>query len=146
MNVKAVTIDNPAVPPVPVAMTSKLGQAVQEQIAKAVVKVAAEPSTPVTVSESGRIATEVLGQLAKDPAFVNATNSEAWYQSGVAMGLNGVTAGALAIVAPMLFVHGFHFDQWDWAVAGPALFILASAAFGYARRFIPGLKPLFSGK
>ena len=124
-----------------------LGNTVKTAVKEAVANVAADPSVPgVTPAEATKTATAVLTELAQDPKFVNATNSERWYQSGVAMGLNGVTAGALALLAPIVFTKGFDFAQWDWGIAGPAIFVLASAAYGYVRRFVPGLPPLFSGK
>jgi hypothetical protein len=125
----------------------KLGKTVKTAVAEAVAAVAANPMVPgITPAEATKTATAVLTELAQDPKFINATNSERWYQSGVAMGLNGVSAGALAIVLPMLIAHGLKFAEWDWAIAGPAIFIIASAAYGYVRRFVPGLPPLFSGK
>lgn len=135
--------------PVIIAGAAKvaLGNGVKSAIVSAVQSVAKDKAVPeITPKDAPPVAGAILAELAQNPAFINATNSERWYQSGVAWGLNGVTAGAFALVMPQVFQHGYHLDRWDWPVAGPSVFILLSAAFGYIRRFVPGLKPLFSRK
>lgn len=137
--------------PIPVILAGAakvaLGNGVKNAIVSAVQSVAKDKAVPeITPKDAPPVAGAILNELAQNPAFINATNSERWYQSGVAWSLNGVTAGALALVMPQVIQHGYHLDRWDWDTAGPSVLVLASAGFGYIRRFVPGLKPLFSRK
>lgn len=122
-----------------------LGGAIKNSIANAVEKVAKDKKTPeVKAADAAPVAEAVIDALGKDKVFVNATNSEMWWQSGVALGLSGTQIGALAIVAPQIIEHTYHLGQYDMAAFLPAMLIVVSGVFGLIRRFVPGFKPLFS--
>lgn len=122
-----------------------LGNIIKQGVAKAVSKVAADKKIPqVKVGDAGPVAVAVISELAKDKVFVNATNSESWYQSGIAWGASTAIAGSLAVVAPAMLAHGVHLAEYDFNTFLPAVVTLAGAVFAMIRRFVPGMKPLFT--
>ena len=122
-----------------------LGNVIKQGVAKAVAKVADRKDVPeVKKTEALPITEAVIDELAKDKQFINATNSEPWYQSGVAWGAGTGVAGSLAVVMPALFANGFDIAAYDMATFLPAFITLLGALFTLVRRFVPGWKPMFS--
>lgn len=122
-----------------------LGQVVKQSIEKAVEKVSDNPKIDgINHANEDKVAGAVIQALEKDTTFINATNSEPWYQSGVAWG-SGLAA--LSVLIPIVagwFGVGVTAEQVT--EVGGSIGTLAGILFILYRRFMPGLKPLFSGK
>jgi len=121
-----------------------LGTAVRGAIARAVQEVASDKNVPEMARTAARpVATAVIDALAQDKAFVNATNSEGPLQSRVAWG--AVIAALGVVVPPVAKLIGLDVDGAYIVELGGALVTLGGAGFALYGRFMPGLRPLFSG-
>lgn len=124
---------------------SALGATVQESVVKAGWEVAADTGVPgLTTADAGEVTGAILDVLASDAKFVNATSSEAWWQSGVQYGGSAATLASLFIVGAAVRAHGFDLGAYDQVTFIPAVIALAGGVFTLIRRFVPGLRPLFT--
>ena len=134
--------------PIPIVLAGVgkriLGTAVRGAIARAVQEVASDKNVPEMARTAARpVATAVIEALAQDQQFVNASNSEPLYQSGIAWGA-GITA--LGVLVPMVAnLFGVHIAAERVVEIGGSIVTIAGIAFTLYRRFMPGLRPLFSG-
>jgi len=136
--------------PIPVILAGAvakvaLGPVVKAAVAKAVTKVADSPYIPeVNKADAAPVASAVIEALGQDPQFVNASNSEPFYQSGIAWGA-GVTA--LGVLVPMVAgLFGFDVSTERVVEVGGSIVTIVGILYTLYRRFTPGLKPLFSRK
>jgi len=138
--------DHPVGPPQFVGMANViLGNVIKDGVATAIGKVANNKNVPgLAPAASGAVAGAVIDSLSRDKVFVNATNSEAWYQSGIMWGASTSLAGSIAVALPAILTNGYHIAQYDLNTFLPAFITLAGAVFTLIRRFVPGFKPLFS--
>jgi hypothetical protein len=95
-------------------------------------------------AEVRELTAKTMQVLGDDPKFINSTNSEPWYQSGVGYGGSAAVLGSLIIVLKELQANGFDFTAYELDTLIPALIALAGGAFTLVRRFVPGMVPLFS--
>jgi hypothetical protein len=80
---------------------SKLNPAVVAGIADALRSAGVDPAVPLAKDAAPSVAKDLIERLASDPAVVNATNSEPWYQSRVTLGAIGAlisTAGGVGVL------------------------------------------------
>ena len=122
-----------------------LGAVVKKSIEKAVMNVADNSAVPaVTARNEAKVADAMIDMLEKDPAFINATNSEPWYQSGVAW---GSTVTALSVLVPIVAGwFGMDIQAEEIIKIGGSIGALVGVGYTLYRRFMPGLTPLFSGE
>ena len=125
-----------------------LGSTIKASVEKAVDNAAARKDVPeIKKADAGEVASAVLGELAQDPKFINATNSEPAYQSRVGIGSAAGVIGALGVLVPLLARQfGYEISAAQVAEVAFALVMLAGSAFSLYGRFRKGLKPLFSKK
>lgn len=93
--------------------------------------------------EAAKVANITVDAIADDPALMNATGQERWWQSGVGFFGTGGVLWALGIIATQVATNGFNVQAYDFGTVVGALGALASAAGVLYRRYVPGLKPLF---
>ena len=105
----------------------------------------APTSKKVTSTDSTKIATETLAQIAADPVKVNELNQEPWWQSGVGFfGTQGLL-WSLGTIITQVGTHGLDFHSYEYGIMVTAIGSLLSFIAVLYRRFMPGLKPMFSG-
>lgn len=122
-----------------------LGAVIKKSLEKAVDKAAEVRAVPINnKAEEHLVTTELISALEKDPVFINATNSEPWYQSGVAWGQVVVALGVIVPVAAK--VIGFDISTEEVVSLGGAIITVAGMIYTLYRRFWPGLKPIGEGK
>lgn len=107
------------------------------------VKTAVVESDVGTPKQSVKVAKEFKEVVADSPELTNATNQEAWWQSGVQwFGTGGVLWG-IGVILTETNTHGGDFQSYDFLTLISAIGGVVSGAGVLYRRFVPGLKPLF---
>ena len=121
-----------------------LGSVVKERIAEAVVDVAKDTSIPgLSMADAGAVTGAVIDALGKDDKLINASNSEPFWQSGIAWGAGVTALGVLVPIGARLF--GFDIATEQVVEVGGSVVTIGGIIYTLYRRFMPGLKPLFSG-
>lgn len=86
---------------------SKLNPAVVNGIAEALRSAGVDPTVPLASSAAAPVAADLVERLSEDPLVVNATNSEPWYQSKIALSaIATIIASATGLIA--LYQQGVH--------------------------------------
>ena len=129
--------------PLPIIASAVLGAVVKKSIEKAMEKVAANPAIPLAKADENKVTDAVIGVLEKDPTFINATNSEPFYQSGVAWGQAVVALGVLVPLVAHLFKIDITAEQVVQVLG--SITTIAGLVYTLYRRFWPGLKPIKMG-
>lgn len=124
--------------------------------AKAVKQVAPDPPTTLkaavkeavveadgTPKEATQVAAELKAAMVADPALMNATNQEPWWQSGVGFFGSGGLLWSIGIVIAQVGENGLDAKAYDFQNMVTALGSLALFAGVLYRRFMPGLLPMF---
>lgn len=117
-----------------------INKVIDKAIDKAVDAVAASPTVPAVTQANAPVIADVIKEvLDANPQFKNATGTEPVMQSGVMYGaVTGIIAGVMGI-------WGLIYNKnYNPELLAPPILSIIGGAFTLYRRFMPGLKPLFS--
>lgn len=121
-----------------------LSTAVKEALGLAVKKIETQPGGKPLDKQATQTLIEVAQELAKDPAFQNATNNERAVQSRVTVGGIQGFVGGLAFLLPIVLGKlGVQVTEGYLLQLFGAIMAVWGPIYTLWGRWAPGLKPLF---
>jgi hypothetical protein len=123
------------------------GAILEMGLGAAMERVAAKPTNALTVKVEPKATADLAKELAKEPVFINATNSEPWWQSRVLVG-NSTASVGMVINAGVMILRSLGFEIEDstaivWTQNIGALLTVYGLGLSFYGRLKSGLAPLF---